>query len=191
MTGEPVASRRRMVSWTADSYSAFSSGCETRPAWKPWTPTINAAGLGMLPMGSVGSITIATPEVVATSSSSHRRQSEVEGGAVARVRRRPESSPVPIHDGAADRKPHAQPTRLRRIERLEQARRLGLAEADARILDRDDRPEAIVTLLEGRAHDQPAPLRRDLPHGLDGVQQQVQEDLLELDPIAQHRRQVR
>src|SRR5712664_2112386 len=58
MTGDPVASRRRMVSWTADSYSALSSGCEIRPAWKPWTPSINAAGLGMLPMGSVGSITM-------------------------------------------------------------------------------------------------------------------------------------
>src|SRR5438309_8875428 len=27
-----------------------------RPARKPWTPSIKAAGLGMLPMGSVGSI---------------------------------------------------------------------------------------------------------------------------------------
>src|SRR5712671_6737435 len=39
-----------------------------RPARKPWTPSINAAGLGMLPMGSVGSITLARVEVVATAS---------------------------------------------------------------------------------------------------------------------------
>src|SRR6266571_9242668 len=39
-----------------------------RPARKPWTPSINAAGLGMLPMGSVGSITMARGEVVATAS---------------------------------------------------------------------------------------------------------------------------
>src|SRR5882724_532395 len=36
-----------------------------RPARKPPTPSINAPGLGMLPMGSVGSITITTVEVVA------------------------------------------------------------------------------------------------------------------------------
>jgi hypothetical protein len=30
-----------------------------RPASKPWIPEINEAGLGMLPMGSVGSIIIA------------------------------------------------------------------------------------------------------------------------------------
>jgi hypothetical protein len=68
--------------------------------------------------------------------------------------------------------------------------RLLLAEADAGILHRDDRPRAILTLFEDRAHDQPAPFGRDLPDGLGGIQEQVQEDLLELHPIAHHRRQV-
>src|SRR2546422_3148421 len=41
-----------------------------RPARKSWTPAINAAGLGMLPIGSVGSITIVVTAVVATASAS-------------------------------------------------------------------------------------------------------------------------
>src|SRR2546427_6405281 len=62
MTGDPVASRRRIVSRTTESYSAVNSPCEMRPARRSWTPSINAAGLGMLPMGSVGSITIVSVE---------------------------------------------------------------------------------------------------------------------------------
>src|SRR5882672_11786973 len=108
----------------------------------------------------------------------------MEGYAVVRVRGGPEPTPVAVHDRAADGEPHAQAPRLRRVEGLEEARRLGLPEADAGILDGGDGPGAILARFEGRAHDEPAPLRGDLPDGLDGIQEQVQEDLLELDPIA-------
>jgi hypothetical protein len=49
---------------------------------------------------------------------------------------------------------------------------------------------ASVTVVGDRADDHPAPHRRDLPHGLDGIQQQIEEDLLEPDPIAHRVRQV-
>src|SRR2546426_9097436 len=68
MTGDPVASKRRIVSWTAESWSALSSTCEMRPARKSWTPAIKAAGLGMLPTGSVGSIRIVATDVAGTGS---------------------------------------------------------------------------------------------------------------------------
>ena len=77
----------------------------------------------------------------------HRRQREMERGAMVRVRRSPEPTPVAVDDRATDREAHTQPTRLRRVERLEQPRRRGLAEADAGILHRDDRPEAILIYL--------------------------------------------
>src|SRR2546421_2300748 len=41
----------------ADLWSACSSRCEMRPPSKSRSPAIKAGGLGMLPMGSVGSIT--------------------------------------------------------------------------------------------------------------------------------------
>ena len=65
------------------------------------------------------------------------------------------------------------------VERFEHARRLGLAEADAGILDGADPPGAIVTVVGGRADDHPTPHRRDLPHRLGG-KQQIEEDVLEL-----------
>src|ERR1700687_5040902 len=52
------------------------------PARKPWTPSINAAGLGMLPMGSVGSITITTVEVVATATAGETSNDTPRSGAM-------------------------------------------------------------------------------------------------------------
>jgi hypothetical protein len=63
---------------------------------------------------------------------------------VVRGRRRPESPCMRIDDRAADRQTHAEPTRLRRVERQEQTGILVSAEAYAGILDGDDRPGAIV-----------------------------------------------
>ena len=83
-----------------------------------------------------------------------------------------------VNNRATDRQPHAQPIRLCRVKRLEQARCLGFAEADAGILDGDDRPRTIVTLVGGRTDDDPAPRWRDLAHGLGSIHQQIQENLL-------------
>src|SRR5207245_3203299 len=102
----------------------------------------------------------------------------------------PQPSPVRFDDRAADREAHPEPPRLRRVERLEHAGYLRLAEADAEILDSDHRPASIVTVLDGRMHDQLPPFGRDLPRGLNSIHQQVQKDLLELDPIAPDQRTV-
>jgi hypothetical protein len=95
------------------------------------------------------------------------------------VRRGPEPTPAAVHNRATDRSSDAQPTRLRRVERLEQACRLGLAEARHSPWRRS--PRAIVAVVGDRADDHPAPHRRDLPHGPGGIQQQIEEDLLELE----------
>jgi hypothetical protein len=68
---------------------------------------------------------------------------------------------------------------------------LGLVEADARILDGDNGPGTIVEDLASRANHEPAALGRELAHGVGGVEEEVEEDLLELNPIPQDRRQVR
>ena len=95
-----------------------------------------------------------------------------------------------LDDGPADRQAHPQALRLRREEGVEQAERLGLGEPDAGILDGDDRPGAILDRLDGGTHDEPASRGWDVAHGLGRVDEQVEEDLLELDPIAEDRRQV-
>jgi len=90
-----------------------------------------------------------------------------------------------------DRQTHAEPARLRGVERVEQAIGLEPAEADAAVLHRDDRARPIADRLAGRPDDEPALLGRDLSHGLRRIDEEVDEHLLELDPISQHRRQVR
>src|SRR6266850_26872 len=191
MTGDPVASRRRIVSWTAASYSALSSGCEMRPARKPWTPSIKAAGLGMLPMGSVGSITISTVEAVEDVvpwSSSPCRQSEMEGGAVRRIRGRPEPSPMRLDDRTADRQPHAHAAGLGGEEGAEQLVHAVRIDPDAGILHGH---QHLITLVRLRTNHQLARPVRDGRHRLDRIHDEVDEHLLQLDPITEHRSQGR
>src|SRR5229473_2144452 len=54
ITGEPVASKRWIVSRSAASERSSSSACDTRPSAKPATASMSSGGRGMLPMGSVG-----------------------------------------------------------------------------------------------------------------------------------------
>ena len=56
MTGEPVASNRSMVSLTAASKGASSTGFVGSPA--AVTAAIRSGGRGMLPIGSVGIISV-------------------------------------------------------------------------------------------------------------------------------------
>src|SRR5262245_9470080 len=55
MTGEPVSSKRRIVSETAASNSAWRASAPTLPSARAVIPSIRSLGRGMLPMGSVGS----------------------------------------------------------------------------------------------------------------------------------------
>src|SRR4051794_29528630 len=50
ITGEPVASKRSIVSRSAASYCSSSSACDAPRA----TASISSGGRGMLPIGSVG-----------------------------------------------------------------------------------------------------------------------------------------
>src|SRR5260370_32380317 len=103
----------------------------------------------------------------------------------------PEAAAVPLDDRSADRQTQAEPARLRGVERVEQAIGLEPAEADTAVLHRDDWARWIADRLAGRPDHEPAPLGRNLSHGLRRVDEEVDEHLLELDPISQHRWQVR
>src|ERR1700736_2802797 len=102
-------------------------------------------------------------------SSADSRQREVKGGAVVRVRGGPQAAAVSLDDRPADRQPHAEPARLRGVERVEEPVGLEPAEADAAVLHRDDRARAIVDELAGRPDVEAAPLDRDLSHRLGRV----------------------
>src|SRR5215471_5338737 len=56
MTGEPVSSKRRIVSRTAASKRASRASAPMRPSERAVIPSISSLGRGMLPMGSVGSV---------------------------------------------------------------------------------------------------------------------------------------
>src|SRR5262245_34809754 len=96
-----------------------------------------------------------------------------------------------IDDRTADRQAHAKAAWLRRVEGFEQVAGLDLAEADAGVFDGNDRPGVVIDGFAGRADDEPASLGRTLARGLGGVDEEIDEDLLELDAIAEDQRQVR
>src|ERR1700693_5306764 len=56
MTGEPVSSKRRIVSRTAASKRASIRSAGSLPAAKAFIPSTRSGGRGILPMGSVGSV---------------------------------------------------------------------------------------------------------------------------------------
>ena len=85
--------------------------------------------------------------------------------------------PVRLDDGAADR--HAQAGRLRRLERFEDTLRHIGVDADARVFDADQG----IALLLSREDEQVARPLLDGAHRLDGIDYQVQEDLLDLNAI--------
>src|SRR5258705_4796103 len=83
------------------------------------------------------------------------RQCQMKGRAVVGVCGGPEAPAVPLDDRPADRQTHAEPARLRGVERVEEAVVVEAAAADAPGLHRDDRAPAMVEGLAGWPGDQP------------------------------------
>ena len=96
----------------------------------------------------------------------------------------PQLSTMGFDDRPADRKSHAKTVGFGREEGVEDALRDGRVEPRAGILDRNLQT---IRRGEGDGHGQLPPAVADRCHGLDAVHDQVQQHLLQLDPVAQHR----
>src|SRR5439155_6843818 len=107
-------------------------------------------------------------------------QREVERGAAAGVRRRPEAPAVRLDDAAADREAEPEPGLLGREEGVEDLLLHGGRDAVARVADRHlDRVG-----VGGDGRDQQAALApARLRHGFERVQEEVQDHLLDLHAV--------
>ena len=107
-----------------------------------------------------------------------------EGGTWSIVRLCPETTMMPLDDGAADGEPDAHAVALRRVEGIEQLVHALAVDAHAGI------PHAhahtIAVLPFGSDQQLPRPIV-DANHRVRGVAEQVENDLLELDAIASDR----
>ena len=91
-----------------------------------------------------------------------------------------------LHDRPADRKPHTDAVRLRREECFKYVIRIIIAKTDPGILDRDRH--------RGRRRNcrfdpQDARPIFDTAHRLDSIDDEIEHDLLHLNPVGQDRRQ--
>ena len=114
------------------------------------------------------------------------RQGEVEDRAARGVGGRPQPPAMGFDDRAADRKSEAQSVRLRRVEGLEEIRLDSRRKPWTRVAYGD---EDVARLGLARRDPQFARALAQAAHGLDGVQRQVEEDLLQFDPVAANGRQ--
>jgi len=116
-----------------------------------------------------------------------RRERDAQGQTALAVARRRDVSAVRFDDGTVDGQPHAEPLGLARDEGLEHALELRSGQAGAGIGHADlDPPGLRLPRLDA----QHTGSVRDVGHGLAGVDEQVEHDLLELDTIPEHPRQV-
>ena len=113
-------------------------------------------------------------------------QREAEDRSLAPVRLGPDLSAMSLDDRPADRQAHPHPMLLRGYEGLKKLSRHFGGKSRPRILD---------TQLDMGVVDEPRGYL-ELPagcflHGLDGIADQVEEDLLDLDPVDENQRRIR
>ena len=92
-----------------------------------------------------------------------------------------------LDDGSTDRQPHAQPGDFGGDERLEDALEVDVLHAGTAVAHRD--LDGARMMLGGLDAEKSLP-GRAIGHGFRGVEQDVEDDLLELDGVAEHPRQV-
>jgi hypothetical protein len=114
----------------------------------------------------------------------NRRQTKLESGTVPGIAGCPQLSCVIFDDRAADQQSHA--VGLRREERLEQPICIGRIDARAAVLHRDHRMFIVIPM---GLDQQVTWVVADVGHRLDTVDDQIDEYLLKLNPIAEHGRQ--
>src|ERR1700733_8086846 len=108
------------------------------------------------------------------------RHSEVKSGASRLVGGQPQTPTMTFDDRAADRPAHAQATWLRRIECIKYELDILCGQTGPRVADRDDDS---VRLGCARRNEQLSRAVRDCVHCLDGIDDEIEHDLLQLDPI--------
>ena len=143
-----------------------------------------------------GSITVApplqTPSALASAARSDslrgNRQHDRERGAAVGIVRRRYLAAVAFDDGAADRKAHAQSFRLAGDEGIEDRLERVRGDSRAAVLNVD---QHVRFVNRTRAHDQaPRAVESGSVHGAEGIEHQVQDDLLKLDAVALDRADV-
>src|SRR5260370_18841867 len=111
-----------------------------------------------------------------------RRQGELKRGAVWYVCRGPQPAIVAFHDRTADREPHTHAARFGSEEGVEQPVRVFGGDPDAAI--RHAYEHLLCLVLAGSDHQFARPIR-DRLHGFNAIHHQVDDHLLQLDPIGQ------
>ena len=101
------------------------------------------------------------------------------------VRRRPEPAAVRFDDRAAHRQPHAHPATLGGKERIVQPVQVARIDPDAGVVHSHG---DVLTVGRVRSDHQFRRPVLDARHGLDTVPHQIQDDLLELDPVTENGR---
>src|SRR6266446_6207256 len=114
------------------------------------------------------------------------RHRELKDGAAGRVCGRPQSSAMSFDDRTTDRQPHPQTAALGRIEGLKEVLVICWRQSRPRILHSDE--HAVLPVLS-RANQQPSRSLADAAHCFNGVDDQVEDHLLQLDPISLNERQ--
>src|SRR5882672_11085649 len=113
------------------------------------------------------------------------RRNEAKDSATWQVRARPQLSVMRFDNRPADRQPKSQTARFRGVESLEHAVKSRWREAWTRISHLDQYAIRFVT-----AADEQFPLLlADVAHRFDGIDEQVKQYLLQLDPISPDMRQ--
>jgi hypothetical protein len=110
-------------------------------------------------------------------------QSKLKGRPRADIAGRPHPPAVRLYDGATDRQPHAHAVGFGRKKRVEQLVRIIGVDAGAEVSNRND---YLIGFVQMRS-DQKFPWRVGYGrHGLDSVHDQIDDHLLQLNPIATH-----
>ena len=115
------------------------------------------------------------------------RKNELEGRSVIEIRCGPEPSPVRLDDRPADREAHAHACLLRREKGVEHPVCIARSQSNAGILYGDE--DFIRASPAGPKLQDSRPLE-DATHGFDGVQHEIQYDLLQLDSVSCDQRNV-
>ena len=116
-----------------------------------------------------------------------RQDGKLKGHAWAGIARSPNPSSVGFDDRTADRKSRSQTRRLGRVECAEKPGGILGLDTNPDVLDRH---QDLFGLAWSRAHDEQACAVADHCYRLHAIDDKIDDDLLQLDSITTHRRQV-
>ena len=113
---------------------------------------------------------------------------EIERRPAAGIIGSPQGPPMSFHNGPADRKAHPHPPRFGRIERLKNPVKILLVEPRPEIPHRDFYG---LLIRQFRPDEKVPETGVGMNHRVRPIQNQVQDDLLQLDPVSRHGGKIR